>query len=87
MSKVQLKETPNIFHRQMPGRVPVQGFLKGEFLNGLSEKACLMQKPRQKWAENPWEKSMLPKGVFLSVCSPDYRPNSFGHINGAESDE
>ena len=53
----------------------------------LDVKACLMQKSKQKIAQNPWEKSMLSRWVFLVVGSPDCGHYSFGNVDGEESDD
>jgi hypothetical protein len=48
----------------------------------LDVKACLMQKGKQKRAQNPWEKSMLSRWAFLVVGSPDCGHYFFGNVDG-----
>jgi hypothetical protein len=59
--------------------------LPDRLLRTLDVKVCLVQNHNQKIAQNPWEKSMLSKWVFLVVCSPDCGHYSFGYVDGVES--
>ena len=56
--------------------------LPDRLLGILDVNACLTQKSKQKIAQNPWEKSMLSRWVFLMVGSPDYGHYFFGNVDG-----